>query len=310
MDTLRIGIGDLTHDAVHWWELAGHDPEDLAGAWAQSHHAARLAALVGTFWGSPRGDSAHTALTWMSGHGLLDGLFVSEPVAGPRPMRGVLRLWNLDLLLVEETGVPIETTQLVGMTLAEAHDWIVQATTTHASSPKRAIHPIKTDPVSPVSAEGKPFAEASHLAQAELIRLYANSTAVLEQFTWTVEGASPVRVWPHSFEASVQVRLPALSPEESPRFIVLGLAPPGELSASGYWYVAPWRVGGDEQSPWAALPFGSWVPRTGEPPIAILPLTEVTSTQNPAEQHARLAGFLASAFNESVQQLRRQDPAR
>jgi len=70
-----IRIGDLTHDAVRWWELAGHDPEDLALAWAQSHHAVRLAALVGSAWGSPRGDSSHTSLTWMSGHGLLDGLF-------------------------------------------------------------------------------------------------------------------------------------------------------------------------------------------------------------------------------------------
>lgn len=309
MDTLKIGIGDLTHDAVHWWELAGHDPEDLARAWAQSHHAARLAALVGSCWGSPRGDSAHTALTWMSGHGLLDGLFVSEPVAGERPMRGVLRLWNLDLLLVEETGVPIDKTELIGRTLEDAHAWIVSVTTAQASEPRGKIQPIKAEPASPVSTEGKPFSETSQLAQAELIRLYANTAAVLEQLTWTVEGASPVRVWSHSFEASVQVRLPARSPEESPRFIVLGLAPPGDFSASGYWYVAPWRVGGEDQSPWAALPVGAWIPRTGEPPIAILPLTEVTSTQNPAEQHARLAGFLALAFNESARQLSRQDSA-
>jgi len=111
-------------------------------------------------------------------------------------------------------------------------------------------------------------------------------------------------IWPHSFEVSVQVRLSAKDKDDSPRFIVVGLAPPGELSAAGYWYVAPWRASADDDtSRWAPLPFGSWVRREGEPPIGVLPLTEVTSTQDPAEQQARLASFLTEAFNESVKHL-------
>ena len=43
--------------------------------------------------------------------------------------------------------------------------------------------------------------------------------------------------------------------------------------------------------------------RKGDLPIAILPITEVTSTEDPNEQHTRLATFLADAFNESIRHL-------
>lgn len=300
----QIRTGDLTHDAVHWWELAGHDREDLGRAWAQSHHAVRIAALVGTGWAEPRGDGTHGSLTWMSGHGLLDGLFVSEPVAGDRPMRGVLRLWNLDLLLVEESGVQIAQTSLVGMTLEEARAWLVAVTSEHAGEPSRPLTPVRADPDSPVSADGQPFAEASQLAQAELLRLYHNSAAMLEQITWTVPGSSPVRVWPHSFELSIQVRLPSPDPEQPGRFIVMGLAPPGELDEGGYWYVAPWMAQPNTDASRLGTPGkGRWVERTGETPIAVLPIAEVVSTEDRAEQHNRAASFIADAFNASIRAL-------
>lgn len=302
MDQIRAG--DLTHDAVHWWELAGHDTEDLRKAWAQSHHAARLPALVGSSWASPRGDGSHGSLTWMSGHGLLDGLFVSEPVEGARPMRGVLRLWNLDLLLVEESGVPIAETALVGMTLDEARNWILSITTEHADTPSRTPTPQRPTPDSPVSTEGQPFAELSQLAQAELLRLYHNTSALLEQVSWTVPGSSPVRVWPHSFELNVQVRLPPKDEDQPPRFIVMGLAPPGDLDPGGYWYVAPWATSPSPDASTLAPPgLGRWAGRTGELPIAVLPIAEVTSTQDKAEQHNRAAQFFAEAFNESIRTL-------
>ena len=301
---VQIRPGDLTHDAISWWELAGHDPEDLANAWAVLHHAARIPALVGSSWASPRGDGTHATLTWMAGQGLLDGIFVSEPVAGERPMRGVLRLWNFDLFLVEETGVPIDQTNLVGRTVEDARSWMIEKAQEHAGEPKRTIQPAKPEPSSPVSDLGEPFTELSQLAQAELLRLYGNTAALLEQVTWTVEGSTPVRVWPFSMELSVQVRLPQEDKTLPPKFVVMGLAPPGEMSATGYWYVAPWQTQPDpDTSKWNAPSFGSWVPRKSELPIAVLPIAEVTSTEDPAEQHSRLASFLAEAFNEAVRHL-------
>lgn len=301
---LQIRPGDLTHDAIRWWELAGHDSEDLAKAWAIAHHAARIPALVGSAWASPRGDGTHATLTWMAGQGLLDGIFVSEPVAGARPMRGVLRLWNYDLFLVEETGVPIDQITLPGRSLEDARAWMIDTTKEHAGEPTRPIQPTKAEPVSPVSESGEPFAEPSQLAQAELLRLYGNTAALLEQVTWTVEGSSQVRIWPHSLEVSVQVRLPQEDKSLPPRFIVMGLAPPGKFDAGGYWYVSPWRTEPDpDPTNWNAPKFGRWKARKGDLPIAILPITEVTSTEDPNEQHTRLATFLADAFNESIRHL-------
>lgn len=300
----QIRPGDLTHDAVHWWELAGHDPVDLRQAWAQAHHAARVAALVGSSWAEPRGDGSHGSLTWMSGHGLLDGLFVSEPVAGERPMRGVLRLWNLDLLLVEETGVPIDQVSLVGMTLDEARAWMLRITSEQGDAPRRAPTPVRADPESPVSTSAEPFREISQLAQAELLRLYHNTSAVLEQVSWIVSGSSPVRVWPHSFELGVQVRFGGQDPEVPPRFIVMGLAPPGAFGETGYWYVAPWMASPVSGAAFPPKPGeGRWAAREGELAIAVLPVEAVTSTQERTEQHSRLACFFADAFNESVRLL-------
>ena len=298
---IQIRPLDLTHDAVRWWELAGHDPADLAKAWAISQHAVRIPALVGSSWASPKGDGTHATLTWMSGHGLLDGLFVSEPAATAEPMRGVLRLWNFDLLLVEETGVPIDEISLVGRTLEDARNWMLETTQTKAGEPMRQPQPLKVEPESPVSTAQEAFTEPSQLAQAELLRLYGNTSALLEQVTWTTEGATPPRVWPISMELSVQVRLPQEDKSEPPRFIVLGLAPPGELAPGGYWYVAPWRTQPNpDTSKWSSLSLGHWVDRKGELPIAVLPITEVTSTQDPTEQHSRLAVFFSEAFNEAV----------
>ncbi|GAB5495574.1 MAG: hypothetical protein Phyf2KO_06540 [Phycisphaerales bacterium] len=288
----------MSHDAVHWWELAGHDETDLASSWALASHAVRIPGIVGKSWASPRGDAQHASMTWMSGQGLLDGIFVSEPIAGERPMRGVIRLWNLELFLVEESGSPIATTELVGKSIAEAHSWMVSAIENEAGPAPRPVQEPQKLPEHPV-ADGAPVGDLSQLAHAELIRLYSNTAAVLEQVAWTMSGATPVRMWPHSFEMSTQVRL-GPKEESPPRFIVMGLAPPGKLSLSGYWYVAPWRstVQGDNDS-WEDLPFGSWSKPENEIPIAVLPVADVVSSEDPSVQHNRVASFFAAAFNQS-----------
>ena len=294
VDTLRAG--DLAAEAVHWWELAGHDSADLAQAWAQAHHAIRLAGIVGKSWASPRGDGQHAAMTWFSGPGLLDGLFASEPVSGDRPMRGVIRLWNLDLLLVEETGAEISKIELIGKTLSYARNWMIETVKQHAGDAKRAIPENQPTPEQGV-AVGVEFGGLSQMAHAELLRLYGNTASVLEQVSWTVDGASPVRMWPHSFELSTQVRLSA-EDEMPPKLIVMGLAPPGKLSAGGYWYVAPWRTNVESKSDsWNKLPVGGWVTGKNELPIAVLPIGDVVESEDPDVQHDRLAQFFAAAFN-------------
>lgn len=294
----QLRAGDMSHEAVHWWELAGHDEADLASAWAQAHHAVRIPGIVGKAWASPRGDAQHAAMTWMSGQGLLDGIFASEPVAGERPMRGVIRLWNLELFLVEETGSPISHMELVGKSLDEGRQWMIDAVQREAGPAPRPLQDPPEKPDHPIN-KGEPVGELSQLAQAELIRLYANTGAVLEQVAWTVPGASPVRMWPHSFEMSTQVRL-GPKEESPPRFIIMGLAPPGKLAGSGYWYVAPWRSNvKSEKDAWNDLPFGFWSTPDNEIPIAVLPVADVVSSEEPSVQHDRVASFFAEAFNQS-----------
>ena len=293
---ITIQPGDLTHDAVHWWELAGHQSEEMQSAWAQVSVALRPLGVFAGRWAEPRDDGSHLSLTWLGGQGLLDGLFVTEPGQGQsQTRRAVLRVWDLMLYLVEESGTPVAETSLVGKTPVESIEWIIQTSECQLGPAGNARW---HEPPMEVQTA---FVEPSQLAQAELIRLYANTSAVLEQISWTVEGAEPVRTDPFTAEMMVQIVLPTSAEATPPNAVLLGLAPPGALSKSGYWYVAPWDAESRLRAfDWPQLTHGTWSRQGEDLPIAILAVDDVTKTQDPREQLERVSEFLAQAANASV----------
>ena len=293
---ITIQPGDMAHEAVHWWELAGHQPKEIRTAWRQVTAALRPLATFAGRWIEPQDDRSHLSLTWLGGQGLLDGLFVTEAAqTETKTMRMVLRVWDLMLYLVEESGSPVAETSLFGKTPSEAAEWMEKTCTEHLG-----IALYKEQPALPSEFEGA-FQEPSQLAQAELIRLYADTSSILEQISWTVEGAEPVRTDPYTAEMKIQIVLSPKDQTSPPNAVLLGLAPSGSLSESGYWYVAPWDAESRMRNfDWPELTHGYWSREGDDLPIAVLAVEEVAMSQDPREQLEKVSQFFAQATNRSM----------
>ncbi|HED53543.1 MAG TPA: hypothetical protein ENJ00_05010 [Phycisphaerales bacterium] len=293
---ITIQPGDMAHEAVHWWELAGHQPKEIRTAWRQVTAALRPLATFAGRWIEPQDDRSHLSLTWLGGQGLLDGLLVTEAARSDTiPMRAVLRIWDLMLYLVEESGSPVAETSLIGKTVSESIDWLIQTCDKHLGAAPHRPHPELA-----IEFEGA-FQEPSQLAQVELIRLYANTSAILEQISWTVEGAEPVRTDPYTAEMMTQIVLSSDGQTTPPNAVLLGLAPSGSFSESGYWYVAPWDAESRMQSfDWPELTHGYWSREGDDLPIAVLAVEEVAKSQDPREQLEKVSQFFAQATNRSM----------
>ncbi|MFG0283541.1 MAG: hypothetical protein ACF8R7_03895 [Phycisphaerales bacterium JB039] len=298
---------------VRWWELAGHDQASLRQAWRQTHYAAQAAAEIGKSWGEPAADDSHTSLSWLDGAGLLQGAMLGQVAsAGENPVRSAMRMSDLRLLLLSPAGAPLEQTALAGRTLPDAIGWIRAAAETHAGPAAHEAVPAPDLPEHPL-AKGAKFAATAQLAQVELIRLYANASHVLERISAiAAEISDPVRIWPHHFDIATLLTLDRSDDGSPRRTLGLGLTPPDGLIDDGYWYVSGWSATplrpGATRMP--ALAHGRWIERTGSLPMAVLPISAVTavagdpeSIAEPGEQQQRVADFLATAANASLEAL-------
>ena len=300
-------------ESVRWWELAGHDPGALREAWRQTHYAAQAVAEVGKSWGTPAPDDSHTNLSWFDGSGLLEGAMLGQVAgAGSEPVRAALRLQNLRLLLLSPAGAPLAQTSAAGRTVEETIAWMRAAAATKAGDAARQADPAPDLPEHPLGAGGR-FDEPAQLAQAELIRLYANASAMLERIaTLASPNAEPVRIWPHHFDVATLITVARAEDGAQRRTLGIGLTPPDALIDEGYWYVSGWSVDPPERSggAMAPLPVGRWIDRPGALPMAALPLSEITAHPEDPEafadrrtQKGRVAEFLGGAANSTLEAL-------
>ncbi|MEM1330012.1 MAG: hypothetical protein AAGG07_05575 [Planctomycetota bacterium] len=292
---------------VHWWELAGHDPAKLNEAWRLTHHAAQPLAEVGKAFAVPSPDDSHTNLEWFHGNNLIQGYLAGVVVESPKGdhLRAALRMIDLHAFLIRPSGEAVGAMELRGATSEQAHQWIVDAAMNALDAPiRQATEPAPDLPDHPV-ASGAPFGEPDQMSQAELIRLYANTDGVLTVLKSLVPETSEARCWPHHFDLATLTEVARGDDGNATRTIGVGLTPPDSLSPEGYWYVSPWSADRIAKGERADLPYGRWIDRgEGVPPMALLPISEVAGPQDPKEELARCAGFIAAAFNEATQMIR------
>ena len=290
----------LTADAIvlpkqRWWEMAGHDNARLTSAWINTHHAAQAAAELGKSWSTALDDDSHSNFFWIDGDNLLDGMLVGQEAASESGIRAAFRVWDLHLFVIDAEGRPLAQLDMQGKTAGEAQSWVRGIASEHAGNPLQAAAPAPDLPAHDVQ-NGGAFEEPNQLAQAELIRIYGNTSRLLDTINELAEGAIQPRIWPHHFDFAglVTARQDA---GRATRTIGLGVTPPDALSDTGYWYVSPWSAHELGDRRWPDLELGRWIDRGGSPPMALLPIDAVTSTEDPVEQAQRLASFVASAFN-------------
>ncbi|MEM8756550.1 MAG: hypothetical protein AAGF47_02055 [Planctomycetota bacterium] len=285
-------------EGVQWWELAGHhDERGLLETWRELHHAVQLVAELGKGWARAEADDSHSTLVWIpNAERLQDQFFASRLAEGGRPARALLRPWDMKLFLIDAAGSPIDSVELEGTTFERALGWVRSVAEGAIGPAVQDAEPAPDLPDHPV-ASGSAFGEPNQLAIAELIRFYSNADAVLGRVHELLDTESEPVTWPHHFDLAVLKIVSRDASGEMEHTIGFGLTPPDSVSAEGYWYVSPWSRTPGGGAAWPDLPVGRWEPRGDAAPMAVLPASEVSSTEDPAEQHERVAAFIADAYN-------------
>ena len=256
-------------DDVRWWELAGHETAPLTEAWRRLHYACRSVAEIGGAFGDPPDGT----LRWFDGSQLLDGFFAGRAVGTTQRVLPALRLWDMHLFVITESGAAIGELPLEGHTVEQATGWIVDSVLNILDEPVRqATEPAQGLPDHALG-DGAEFGPPNQFPQAELIRVYANTGAML--------GAA-------GLDSAVDPGTMMMSAESGGAR--LGLAPPGEWSTHGCWFVSGTGA--------RKLSAGRWV-RDG---LAVFDLVELHGVEDGVEQRRRVACFLSEAFNGMAEQ--------
>ncbi|MEL6497643.1 MAG: hypothetical protein AAF937_05315 [Planctomycetota bacterium] len=298
-------------DGVHWWELAGHhDPAAFVDAWRQAHFACQAVAEAGKSWADQQDDDSHSSLVWVPDRSKLpDQYFAGTLLSGDSDARALLRPWDLKLFIVDAAGSPLDLTDAQGRSVEDLKAWVRATCEQHVGTPKQDASPAPDLPDHPLG-QGASFAEPNQLAMAEVIRFYANADAVLQRLAELLraDGSLAIddpKVWPHHFDLAMLVTIEADSDGDMTKTIGVGLTPPDSLSTTGYWYISPWsRDGHDDATDLEDLSVGTWHSRDGALPMAVLSVDDVTSTEDPAEQHRRVASFVSEAYTVLERSLR------
>jgi len=289
------------------WAHVGMDAEAFAEAWRQAHYAAQAVVEVGKSWGEPREDDAHSAL-----------LFDAEDETWCSPSADGSVRARLDLgagLVTLDRDDPNEGawTDPTGRTLDELKAWVRRgAERLIGSGPKQDSEPA---PDLPEHALGKgarfAFDDAGALSQLET--LYSFTADLLTRAADGIrEGVADgedeltVRLWPHHFDVATLAVMERDAGGNMTKTIGVGLTPPDDVEASGYFYVSAWRKGGSgtEAPTLAPIEHGRWEDRGGGSAMAVLPIAEIARLEDAADQSARVAAFVASAFNACEEALR------
>ena len=273
-----------------WQQLGQPPPAELADARVQLHWAAQIVAAAGLSFVEPQADDSHTSMVWLAGPGLLAGRLTS----GQKPFQAALRLRDLTLLLLAETGEVIEEFVLAGRTLEDGYAWLASAVAKFTGGEptaaiQRSVYELPTHPV----AAGAPFALQPRAAFEELERWYANADLVLRAVQKTVPNASPVRCWPHHFDIATLLPLDAGDDPQSARSMGVGLAPGDDFYPEPYWYVSPWpHPKSYELTPLEGR--GDW--QTENAFMAALPASKLAVSRTAESQVSQVAAFLRSAI--------------
>jgi hypothetical protein len=325
---MAVALTQQDLGSAAWLELAGHDPSSLADAWYAAHYASLAVSEVGQAFAVPKPDNSHAAMEWFGGENLLDGFLAGAVVGTTRRIRAALRLWDLRLFLIEPNGRARAELGLVGETAEASLGWVVSAALDVLDEPIRQATAATPDMPDHALGRGAVFDEVTGIAQAELIRLYANTAAVLERARdrLTDQGVEtePVRVSPRGLAISTTVVLTRSAEGAASHTVGLGLAPPdGTVAAwsagprddmgpgsalprddEGYWFVSVHGRGdasaATPESAADSLPFGRWTRARDGAWLAVLPVSQVTATEDPVQQIARLTGFLSVAFGHAA----------
>jgi hypothetical protein len=240
----------MSIQAMSQWRILGNlEPTALVRSRETLHHAAQLLALAGASFLDARPDDSHTSMSWLEPVGAL----ATQPIGAEITFRFALRLRELTLTVVDDDSRDESAAlSLHARTRTDALEWMRLEASRRGLDGERlrsrlhfAISPHPTD-------EGHPFERAADGTLEELATWYANASLVLGSKRRQMDGAGPVRCWPHHFDIATLVRLPGNGALQT---IGIGLSPGDESYAEPYYYVGPYPAPSLRPRP---LSVGNW----------------------------------------------------
>ncbi|MDJ0597003.1 MAG: hypothetical protein QNJ72_44765, partial [Pleurocapsa sp. MO_226.B13] len=219
-----------------WKKLGNINPQSLTATRLQLHYAIQFMAAVGNFLTEPQPDFSHASLTWNSEL----NVFVSGIVATENPFQVALEPVNLTSLILDINGNKLAEFSLSQKTMNEGMNWLKQTIAPLTADITKLTFVSYPDdfPHHPL-ANSATFEDISEAQRQELTAYFANSNLVLPAVAASIEGASPVRIWPHHFDIATLISLSYIQKEEVVS-IGVGMSPGDSSYDEPYWYITPW----------------------------------------------------------------------
>ncbi len=273
-----------------WRALGAVEPTSLVRSRETLHHAAQLLALVGDSYLDAQPDDSHTSMSWLEPIGAL----ATQIIGANAPLRFALRVRELTLVVVDETSgeesaaLPLDN-QTRGVTL----EWMRREASRHGLDGARLRSRLHFSIAHHPTDDGSPFECATDGTLAELASWYANAHLILENSRRRIDGAGPVRCWPHHFDIATLVRL---LPVGELQTIGIGLSPGDESYTEPYYYVAPYPT---PSAPPRPLSVGRW--HTTGWCGAVLVGSEIVRQPEAGAQAVLVNRFIEEAFERQLQ---------
>lgn len=217
-----------------WRTLGSVEPTGLVKSRETVHHAATLLALAGASYLDAREDDSHTSMSWLEA---VDAL-ATEPLPATKPFRFALRVRELSLVVIDNgSGSASADFDLRGETRSDALAWMRREAGRRGLDGERLRSRLHFEIAPHPTDENHPFEPATDGTLDELASWYADASFILGSTRQKMDGAGPVRCWPHHFDIATLVRLPTPGTFQT---IGIGLSPGDESYPEPYYYVSPY----------------------------------------------------------------------
>lgn len=265
-------------DHLEWKRLVPIS-ETFADARLQVHWAAQVIAAAGAAHVAARPDDSHRNLEWLPELGVFAGNAATEDPS----FRLALSPYTVELFLLDDEGEEDLSIGLGGESLDSALRWAESAISDYTGRAVRTLErPEYELPDHPVAHSGEFMAADADLNAVQA--WYANAYLALSELTDSIEGAAPVRCWPHHFDIATLITLPG----SDGKSVGVGMTPGDGSYADPYWYVSPWPYPETRDLP--ELAAGHW--HTEGWIGAVLEADELVAA---SDQHELLTSFLQNA---------------
>ena len=218
----------------NWKKLTTVNLDALGDARKQSHQAVQIPAAVGISYLVPRSDYSHGSLSWLENL----GVFAIDELQSSENYRFIIRLENLTLSILENSGKIVSEYILDNRTQDEALLWVKEQLSKLGFDAGKFTTSMKYSIPSYPQIEGEPFIIKNKIAFYEFPKYFANAGLVLKTVAEKQKNMSKILCWPHHFDLAATIN--NIDKSDKSKMIGLGFSPGDENYAEPYFYIYPW----------------------------------------------------------------------